>query len=220
MNDNEKTTLDDMSAEAAASKSKYSGSIVSDSNAKVGTAAKEGAVNAALTAKLDSASYSHLGLEKFSPEGKELIIQMLTEGTEVTKNTISDMLLYAIEMAPGSPVSVETGSMKQIQLFRSLQNSINNAGADFRIMFATILRIVYELKDTGAFQVRYAFRFFPDMNMNKEDRDAFTNLLHLMLTLCNPSGRAVAQRQIDLNKAISLGFTDEGRQRLISFFSI
>lgn len=199
---------------------KASGTINASTTSPVGTTSSEGQVASSLATKLSDSVKLDLGILKFTPEGQALIERVLDTGTELTKRTIRDVLQYTKDMAPGVPVNIDGGSLKQINLYRTLMNSINNAPTDFQLMFATILRIVYETKDTGAFQVKYVFRFFPSMPLNKADRDNFSALIHAMLQLCNPSGRAVALKQIDFNKLVAFGYTPQGRQRMLSFFNI
>lgn len=198
-----------------------SGGLVSGTTEAVGAAAIEEGVSATTLAnKLSDAEAAALGIEGFSKEGQELIKQVLAEGSTVTKMTIREVIEYSKAMSPSSVMRPIEGGQKQVAFYRCLQNAINNGGEDFKLMFATILRIIFELKDTGAFQAHYAFRFFETMNLNKEDRTTFHNLLHVMITLSSTASRATSIRQIDLNKAFDSGISAAGRQRLISFFAI
>lgn len=173
-----------------------------------------------LNAKIVQEAYEGADLSPYSQDLKDLIVQMYKSGSAIAKTSITDLLEYCRTMGPGNHVTLDNGPQRQVQLYRSLQNSVNNGGDDFRLMFAIMLRIILETKDKGAFQIRYAFRFFPDMNLGKEDADAFQKLLHVLIALCDPSGRATSLKQVDLGRAFAKGFTDAGRQRILAFFTL
>ena len=196
------------------------GTITPDTNSAVGTGSEDGIVAATLVNKLDQAGLILLGIADFSEEGQALVQEVLQTGSALTKGTITDLLQYSKEMGPNSRITPVTGAPKQVALYRSLMNGINNGSNDFPIMFSTILRIVYELKTTGAFQEKLIYRYFPSMALNKADRDAFAALIHTLITLSATSGRATAMKQIDFNKLTAFGYTQAGRQRLLSFFNI
>lgn len=196
------------------------GTITTDTISAVGTSSAEGTVTSALATKLDQAGLIFLGIAGFSPDGQALVQEVLQTGSALTKGTINDILQYSKEMGPTSPVTPTTGSPKQVALYRSLMNGINNNSTDFPMMFATILRIVYELKTNGAFQEKLVYRYFPSMALNTADRQAFAGLIHTLISLSATSGRATAMKQIDFNKLTAFGYTPAGRQRLLSFFNM
>lgn len=197
-----------------------SGKLMNSTTSAVGSApAPVGTASAALKSVLVDAVNAQMGLEGYSKDGQDLIKEVLTTGSPITKASIRELLDYCKEMAPGKMVPDDVGCSKQIGLYRMLQNAMNNGGADFQLMFATILRVVYELKDTGAFKITHAFRFFDKMTMSRDDREAFQALLQTMLTLCDPSNRKLALKQIDFNhKSLIKCFNVAGRQRFLQFF--
>ncbi len=204
----------------ASTPSVTAGTITTDTQAAVGTSSVDGTVAATLENKLSQAVLVSLGIANFSTDGQALIQSILQTGSDVAKGTITDVLQYAIDMGPTARITPITGSPKQVALYRTLMNGINNGGSDFPLMFATILRIVYELKTTGAFQEKLVYRYFPSMALNKADRDAFAGLIHTLISLSATSGRATAMKQIDFNKLTVFGYSAAGRQRLLSFFSM
>lgn len=197
-----------------------SGTVTTSTDVPVGTVESDADILATFATKLTQNELLTLGIADFSSAGKELILGVLESGSDVSKGTIRDLLQYSKEMSPNSPMDHVRGSPKQVALYRTLMNAINNGGNDFPLMFATILRIVYELKETGAFHERFVFRYFPSMSLSKADRDAFSALIHALITLADTSGRGVVMKQIDFNKLTSYGYTDAGKQRLLSFFNM
>lgn len=216
----EQTTTATETPEAPVVEAPTSGKLMQSTTSAVGSApAPAGTASAALKSVLVDAVNQQMGLDIYSKDGQDLIKEVLTNGSPVTKVTIRDLLDYCKEMAPGKMVPSEVGCAKQISLYRGLQNAVNNGGPDFQLMFATILRIVLELKDTGAFKITHAFRYFDQMSMSREDREAFQALLQTLLTLCDPSNRKQALKQIDFNhKSLLKCFNASGRQRFLTFF--
>ena len=197
-----------------------SGTVTTSTDVPVGTVQTDADILATFATKLAQNELLTLGIADFSSAGKELILGVLESGSDVSKGTIRDLLQYSKEMGPNAPMDHVRGSPKQVALYRTLMNAINNGGNDFPLMFATILRIVYELKETGAFHERFVFRYFPSMSLSKADRDAFSALIHALITLADTSGRGTVMKQIDFNKLTSYGYTDAGKQRLLSFFNM
>ena len=195
-----------------------SGVVVASTTAPTAIAgAPDANALATLRQKAAQAHLASLKIDRYTPELQELLVQLLETGTTLTRTTLTDVLTYVVEMGPGQIVNAKIGAPKQVALFNSLQNAINNGDGEFRLLFSAILRIVLEERN-GAFLETRAFRFFPDIALSKTNRQSFRNLLHVMITLANPSGRETALRQINFNEAFQPGLTPAGRQRITSYF--
>ena len=195
-----------------------SGTLAESTSGAVGTVAKTTPVVSAVP--FTGTALAGLGAEKFTPEAQALFAQILATGSQVAKLTLSDVLRYVQVMGPSSPQNTKTGSAEQVALYTALVNSINNAGNDFQLMWAIILRVVFETQENGAFNDRMCFRFFPDMPLDTSARTAFRNLLSIMTSTANTSGRATALAQIDFQKALGKQFTDTGKNRLLGFYTV
>ena len=159
-----------------------------------------------------------LGIGSMTPQLQAAILDVLDNGSNVAKGLISRTLDYLSKMGPRNMVAKERGETIQIQFYRLFQNAINNGGTDFRKMFNVFLRIIFETKDTGAFQLPLVMRFLPSMNLSADDRQAFQHLIFLFRQTAGVESRAIALKQVDLNKATSKGLMPAGQQRLLTFF--
>lgn len=131
-------------------------------------------------------------------------------------NTILD---YLEEMKPGKPIDPVKGGRLQVTLFKTIQAMINTEPLDFEKVFALFLGL-YEVfsKENGAFHPRYINRFHEVMNLDAEERRAFSLWHAAFLKLANPNGRQQAVKMIDLNKVFHEGLDEGGIQRITSFF--
>ena len=155
---------------------------------------------------------------KVSQALADLINKTKASGDRVSCDTIDGFLTYIEEMKPGRQMQPSDGARHQVNLYRLIQFFVNTQSNDFNNLFATILKIVDEFKD-GAFNGRYAFRFTESMVLNKNDINSFTRFMNLLTTASAVKGRQEAIRQIDFNRTLEHGFTDEGKQRVLHFFN-
>lgn len=131
-------------------------------------------------------------------------------------NTILD---YLEKMKPGQPVDVNTGGRLQVSLFKTLQGIINTEPVMFEKTMTLFLGLYEDFSKEGrAFHPRFINRFHEVMNLNSEERKSFALWHAAFLKLANPNGRKQAVKMIDLNKVFHHGLTEEGRQRITSFF--
>ncbi len=149
---------------------------------------------------------------------QDLIDQIRQSGDKVGIDAIDAILTYSENMKPGRQMNPTDGARHQVNLYRTFQFMVNNESKDFTKLFATVLRIVEELRN-GAFGDRYAFRFTDVIQLNKQDINSFTRFLNLLNTASAVKGRQEAIKQIDFSKTLEYGFTDEGRQRILAFFN-
>ena len=159
-----------------------------------------------------------LGIGSMTPQLQAAVLDVLDNGSNIAKGLISGTLDYLSKMGPRNMVTEKLGEMQQVQFYRLFQNAINNGGTDFRKMFNVFLRIIFETKDTGAFQLPLVMRFLPSMNLSADDRQAFQQLIFLFRQTAGVESRAIALKQVDLNKATSKGLMPAGQQRLLTFF--
>lgn len=126
---------------------------------------------------------------------------------------------YMRDMAARRPVSVQEGVKNQNMLYRTLQNTINKQGEYFQPLFTAVLRLFVEGKD-GAFHESNVFRFMDNIDLPEQDRKAFMRLINLIKVLAPVAGRAQALKQVSFETSLRYGLTEEGRQRVISYFSV
>lgn len=198
-----------------------SGTVAMSAASSIGAAAPADApVAKTLDQKIASAEDAALGIDRFSPECQKIIHQTLA-GSSLAAATMKEILTYVVEMDPSRAQTDATGGASQIRLYRAIQYFCDKAPADFQLTFATFMRIVLEsVQARGAFYPIYLFRFLPSVALGPEDRRAFQSLMHVFVTLADPSTRAQAVKQIDFGVAFKSGLSDAGRQRVIAFFAI
>ena len=165
-----------------------------------------------------AAKEAALGLNLFTDELKEYIRKLLADGSPLVKLTTNEILDYARNLAPRTPVDEVRGGQYQVRFYRAIVNIINNGPADFRLFYGVFLRMVHELRADHVFNERYLMRFLPNMPLDERDRRGFQYLMNLFATTADAATRAQVLRQTDLSKAVSYGLTDVGQKRLISYY--
>jgi hypothetical protein len=155
-----------------------------------------------------------------SAELSSLVERVKATNDKPSIDVISGFLDYVNLMKPNKPMNEETGIKHQVKLYRMFQFMMNQPLADFNLVMATVLRIVDESKEKGAFADRYAFRFTEHSPLSKNDTDAFVRFMNLLVTISAVNGRKNAIKQVDLNRTLVYGFTDEARQRMLTFTSL
>lgn len=198
-----------------------SGTVAMNASSTVGSGTTEPAAPAvSLDERLADTKLKSLGVDQFSPECQKLITQILTTGSSLAAGTLTEVLTYVVNMSPKRAQTQDTAGAEQVRFYRVMQYIYDQAPADFQLFFATFLRIVYESRNAnGAFHPMYAFRALPSINLGPDDRRAFQNLMHLYGTLCDASTRIQSLKQIDLIAALKYGLKENGRQRILSFFT-
>lgn len=187
-----------------------SGAVVKNTNAPVGS--KD--VQNKFKAKEEPAKVA----PQISTSAKSLIDQLKALSDSAALNVIDGIAQYMQNMAPGKVINPVDGARQQVILYRTLQNAINGTQRNFRLLFATILKIVDE-NSKGAFSGAYVFRFTDAVVLNTEDRQGFLRIMNLILTAAAVEGRQIAVRHVDFTRSLQYGVTEEGRVRVLSFFN-
>lgn len=146
-----------------------------------------------------------------------LIEQLKKLGDRTALNAIDGINQYIEAMKPGKVVTPTEGARQQVVLYRTLQNIINGEQPNFKLLFATVLKIVDENSKT-VFSGTHIFRFIDHVVLNAEDRQAFLRIVNLMMTGAAVDGRQAAMRHVDFQRSLQYGVTEEGRVRIHSFF--
>ena len=89
---------------------------------------------------------------------------------------------------------------------------------DFEKLLKTVFAFFEEHKN-GVFHETRVFRGMDNIPLNKDDRAAFTRLLNLFKLVANPQSRKIALKQVDLNASLQYSVTEQGKNRLMSFFN-
>jgi hypothetical protein len=122
-------------------------------------------------------------------------------------------------MHPSRNMSVNDGVRQQMSLFRGLQNIINRNEQFFRPFFTAVLYLYYKHRnDTTAPQ--NINRHHEHIKFEKHDIKALQRINNLLMVLADPASRKAATSQIDFEKSMQYGFTNEGRQLVKDYFSV
>lgn len=131
---------------------------------------------------------------------------------------LNDMLLaYTVDMKPRVPVNGDEGAARNYTLWKTLEDIINlEDNALFKEKYKLVNKYFNEYKD-GAFGPIYLFRFSEYWRWSTDELDAFHRLLNIIVLTCDPTKRQEGLKQVDLNKALSEGFTEQARQNITNF---
>jgi len=126
---------------------------------------------------------------------------------------------YIRKMAPRQPMTIEDGRRYQASFSNILKVILNqkDTDGDFDKCLTALLR-VFDLASKSTLSEHYVFRFLEHVEMTTEDIGTFTRIVNLLSITAPVKGRKEALKQIDFNKTLRTGFSDEARQRIMNFY--
>lgn len=152
------------------------------------------------------------------------------------KNDLSDLLAkipaanqyqllriqqYIKDMNPLIPVDFRRGAAHQVGLYRAIQNIINEQAEYFQPLFTGVLRLIDRNSgERDVFHEYNVFRFLPDVELNADDRKAFTNIVSMLKTIANVKTREKSLRMLDHDRVLSYGLTASGRDRVLAYLGL
>ena len=152
------------------------------------------------------------------------------------KNDLSDLLAkipaanqyqllriqqYIKDMNPLIPVDFRRGAAHQVGLYRAIQNIINEQAEYFQPLFTGVLRLIDRNSgERDVFHEYNVFRFLPDVELNADDRKAFTNIVSMLKTIANVKTREKSLRMLDHDRMLSYGLTASGRDRVLAYLGL
>lgn len=147
---------------------------------------------------------------------------MVSEPSEtfglIGQRVMSILNAYADKMAPRKPVSDAVIIEQQRLLFEAILKTINDSGEDFEKLMKKVLAF-FEQHKNGVFHETRVFRGMDSIPLSQNDRTAFTRLLNLFKLVANPQSRKLAIKQVDLHASLQYGVTEQGKNRLLTFFN-
>lgn len=128
---------------------------------------------------------------------------------------------YIAAMSPGQMVEELTGKRHQKALFGALGQILNDTDADgsYNKSLTALLK-VFDLAKAGAFHETHVYRFMDSVELREEQIKSFQRWINLLTVTASVKGRAQALRQIDFDKALQYGLSEQARQRIRSFYNI
>lgn len=137
-------------------------------------------------------------------------------GTVLEVATLESLESYVRNMAPGVGILPEQGANQQTVLWKLISNICERNPEEFETLFSLVLLFLEEYQD-GVFNERYIHRFAEALSISSDQINAFQRIITLMKMVANPKTRRLALKQINLEAALSVGFSEEARQRILYF---
>ena len=187
------------------------GTLVDPNQGKLGTEASE-------ATKVRTAAASTATPEEAPKSQFEAKLQSINESGSDREKFVASMIgEYIKHMAPGIPVGPDEGYRRQLSLMRTIVNIIETDD-DFTKAFRLLIAFVREHRKT-VFDDKYAYRFFEFARPNDTGPKILTNLITMLIVAAGLQNKREIKKFVSLDKALSLGISDAGRQRVIQYFN-
>jgi len=151
-------------------------------------------------------------------EFETLINKIKESGTATQKTLILAIETYMEKMKPGMPVDDATGARNQYVFWKTISGLVERAEKDeFKKLWSILLGYFDQYKD-GAFHDRYVFRFSEFWHYSISELNAYQRVINLIKLTANAKERESGLKQVDLERTLAEGFSEEARQRIITFY--
>ena len=131
---------------------------------------------------------------------------------------LSTVDMYYSIMKPRMPITIAMGTDAQANLWRAILNTIRNNNTNFSEAWNLWLNIFNHYNDS-IFSITYAFRFFEYIKIPRDQIIAFQRILNLLILTANATNRkSVVTKQIDLERTMSVYFTEADRMKIMNFY--
>lgn len=156
----------------------------------------------------------------------EMILTMRSELDRILKGMkpikrmfFDQIIVYMEEMRPGKPVDPVKGSKYQFMLMNAIKSILNSKDedGDFKASMIALLKL-FDLGRKAALGEMYVFRFMENVERPADELNAFASSVNMLLVTCDGKSRDITVRQIDFNKTLRLGFSEEARRRILDFY--
>lgn len=150
---------------------------------------------------------------------QEYLDDVKVNGTVLQKNLIAALDKYLEDLKPRKPVTVDKGANLQYLFWKTLHSTIEySTQEEFKSLWTIVLAYFNLFKD-DAFHERYVYRFAEYWAANEDELSAFQRLLNLIKLTADPKERALGLKQVNVEKSLELIFSEQGRQKLLNFYS-
>ena len=149
---------------------------------------------------------------------EQLIADTNANGTADQIAIVTALADYVAKMRPGIPQDFNEGARRQVQLWSTIKNNIENVNMDFKDRWDTLLAF-FAADDSGCFSHQYVYRFAEYIHLDPVSIEAFHNTLDLIMLTANPAGRAAGLKQVDLSRSTGVGITPEGKRNLVMYYT-
>lgn len=143
---------------------------------------------------------------------------MKTGGTQAQKILIASLEKYITDMAPGKPIANDAGARNQYNLWKAISFVVETAPVDEFKKLWNILLSFFEEHKNGVFGDRYVFRFSEYWLWSQHELNGLHRVLNIIKLTSNPAERAKGLKQVSLDRSLTEGFSDDARQKIITFY--
>lgn len=135
------------------------------------------------------------------------------------RTEISRIVTYCQRMAPRHSLDPKAALAEQVALYRAIQNIINRQDVYFTQLFTAVL-FLFKQEYCGALGDKYRMRFMDNINLPAGDRKAFACITQMLNILADGKSRQAALSQINMQRALENGLSEEGRMRVLNYFNL
>ena len=149
----------------------------------------------------------------------KLLVDIAEQGSNLQKRLEVSLSQYVAIMAPGIIHDHAKGAQIQYTLWKAL-SEVLNAEQDHDSFIATwnIVLAYFNEYDKQAFGDRFVYRFADQWRWDSDELTGFQRLINIIKLTADASKRAAGLKQVNLDRSLAEGFTDIGRQHLLSFY--
>lgn len=187
------------------------GTLVDSNQGKLGTKATAETENRA--AKANTAKPEEVATSAFEKK----LQSVSSSGTDREKFVASMVGEYVKAMAPGVPLTPDVGYRNQLALLRTITNVIETE-ENFVLAFRLLIAFVREHRK-GAFDDKYAYRFYEFAKAGDSSPKTHSNLVTILIVAAGLQNKRDLRKFLSLDKALSSGISEAGRQRVIQYFN-
>lgn len=187
------------------------GTLVDSNQGKLGTKATAETENRA--AKANTAKPEEIATSAFEKK----LQSVSSSGTDREKFVASMVGEYVKAMAPGVPLTPDVGYRNQLALLRTITNVIETE-ENFVLAFRLLIAFVREHRK-GAFDDKYAYRFYEFAKAGDSSPKTHSNLVTILIVAAGLQNKRDLRKFLSLDKALSSGISEAGRQRVIQYFN-
>lgn len=151
----------------------------------------------------------------------ESVIEAINQSSNTSaKFAIAGLQRYIANMQPGVPMDQKDAAFHQTGLWKTLYNFIENTEEDFDKVYSVILGLFFKHKE-GVFHEHYVFRAMSDVTLDSDEISAFQVLINLIKVTANQVGRQAALKQnVDISRTLANVFSENARQKILSFYGM
>lgn len=148
----------------------------------------------------------------------QVVWNLIKDCSELGKDVVEGIYQYIATMRPNMPITPEEAGRNQTGLYRNLQTLFNRVEGDFGQVFPAVLKL-FEHHASGVFSESHRYRYLDEAKqLDDKAKTALINQVHLLVTAGPVQGRQQVLKQIDINKVLDHGVSENGKMRVRGFF--